>query len=339
MNSVRSPILPLLAVVLAFLLWWPRERSHASEEASARNLIAEVIELVQENYILEERIPAIVEAMQKGLDTGAYDGLAPGSLALRLSEDLRRASSDLHFGLRAVPAQGDGPPKPLPPPNHGLRTPRVLAGNVGYLQLTAFVDPALAAPTADAAFVTLADTDALVVDLRKSGGGHPGMVTYLASYFFSGEPFLLNRIEWRNPARTLELWTHAELPAPRYTGREVFLLTSHSTPSAAEGFTYHLKHFERARVVGETTAGAAHPVRTFEIGGTLQIAVPSGRAINPRTNDNWEGVGVQPDFAVPASEALDTAHRLALEELLAKAPEGEGALRLRRALASLAAQP
>jgi hypothetical protein len=35
--------------------------------------------------------------------------------------------------------------------------------------------------------------------------------------------------------------------------------------------------------------------------------MPSGRGENPTTGTNWEGVGVKPDVAVPAADALKTA--------------------------------
>jgi C-terminal processing protease CtpA/Prc len=37
---------------------------------------------------------------------------------------------------------------------------------------------------------------------------------------------------------------------------------------------------------------------------------------NTITGTNWEGVGVVPDVAVPAAEALGRAHRLALQAIL-----------------------
>lgn len=40
------------------------------------------------------------------------------------------------------------------------------------------------------------------------------------------------------------------------------------------------------------------------------IGVQFARAINPVTHTNWEGVGVEPDVKVPASDALATAARL-----------------------------
>lgn len=35
--------------------------------------------------------------------------------------------------------------------------------------------------------------------------------------------------------------------------------------------------------------------------------LPWGRAVNPVTGTNWEGVGVQPDVPVPADQALERA--------------------------------
>jgi hypothetical protein len=46
----------------------------------------------------------------------------------------------------------------------------------------------------------------------------------------------------------------------------------------------------------------------------FSIRVPFARAINPISKTNWEGTGVVPHVPVPASEALETARRLAGEQ-------------------------
>jgi hypothetical protein len=51
--------------------------------------------------------------------------------------------------------------------------------------------------------------------------------------------------------------------------------------------------------------------------------VPTGRAINPITKTNWEGTGVKPDVAVAADAALEKAHELAVQKLLAGAKDDE----------------
>jgi retinol-binding protein 3 len=49
------------------------------------------------------------------------------------------------------------------------------------------------------------------------------------------------------------------------------------------------------------------------------ISLPVGRAINPITQTNWEGVGVEPHIKVGREEALRTAQIKALESLSGKA--------------------
>jgi len=41
--------------------------------------------------------------------------------------------------------------------------------------------------------------------------------------------------------------------------------------------------------------------------------VPYAQTVNPITKTNWEGVGVISRVKVPADQALDKAHQLALE--------------------------
>ena len=296
-------------------------------------LITQLIALIREHYILEERIPKIEDTLREHQRLGDYESLSDvETLARRLTQDLRAASADLHFGV--LPRLGASGMKATPRQDGGFPRVEVMKGGIGYLRIAAFVDPEVASGAADDAFRALAGTDALIIDLRSSRGGHPGMVAYLASYLFSGEPFLLNRIYWRNRDETREFRTRSDLGGPRYAGK-VYVLTSSSTPSAAEGFAYHLKHFDRAVIVGETTIGAAHPTQTFPLGDDLLAYIPTGRAINPRTGTNWEGTGVEPDVVRSAAEAPETAYRLALEALLAEAENTKAAARLRKALSAL----
>jgi len=72
---------------------------------------------------------------------------------------------------------------------------------------------------------------------------------------------------------------------------------------------------KRATIVGETTGGGAHPVAGHRIDDHFLIGVPFARAVNPISKTNWEGTGVEPDVKVPAADALDTAKKLASDEI------------------------
>jgi C-terminal processing protease CtpA/Prc len=169
------------------------------------------------------------------------------------------------------------------------------------------------AGAATEAMSKVADTDALIIDLRDNGGGQPAMVAYISSYLFDQRTHL-NDIWDRRTDRTQEFWTR-NVPGKKYGGtKPVFVLTARRTFSGAEEFSYNLKSLKRATIIGETTGGGAHPVSPHRINSHFTIGVPFARAINPITKTNWEGAGVAPDIKVPASDALETARRMISEK-------------------------
>jgi C-terminal processing protease CtpA/Prc len=67
--------------------------------------------------------------------------------------------------------------------NFGFRKLEILKGNVGYLDLRYFSNPDYAGATAVATMNFLANSDAVIIDLRDTPGGEPTMVQLLSSYF------------------------------------------------------------------------------------------------------------------------------------------------------------
>jgi retinol-binding protein 3 len=199
-----------------------------------------------------------------------------------------------------------------------------LAGNVGYMKFNGFVSPEDGAYTVTAAMSFIANTDALIIDVRQNGGGSPEMVAFICSYLFPAEPGVhLNDLYDRPADSTRQNWTLPSVPGKRYLDKPVYVLTSSRTFSAAEEFTYNLKTQKRATIVGETTGGGAHPVNFRPVATNFAVTVPFARAINPVTKTNWEGTGVKPDREVPAADALKTAHIDALKKLIAGAEDAE----------------
>ena len=89
------------------------------------------------------------------------------------------------------------------------------------------------------------------------------------------------------------------------------MLTSSTTFSAAEGFSYDLKMLKRATLVGETTSGRGHMGMPHRIDDHFTLRIPGMRVTNPISKTNWEGTGAQPDVKVKAADALTTAKHLA----------------------------
>lgn len=93
------------------------------------------------------------------------------------------------------------------------------------------------------------------------------------------------------------------------------VLINENTASAAELFSCALQDYEKAVLVGKTTYGK----------GTMQqiITLPDGSGIgisykmyNPPYSDNYEGVGVIPDYEVdmPASTEGKNIYKITDEE-------------------------
>ena len=167
----------------------------------------------------------------------------------------------------------------------------------------------------------LRNTDAMIIDLRFNTGGSPAMIQLITSYLFKSNPIHLNSFYWRPSDEKSQTWTLPHVPGKRSPDTPVYVLTSPSTFSAAEEFSYNLKNLERATLVGETTGGGAHPGGPIRATDRFTVWVPIGRAINPITNTNWEGTGVTPHIEVPASKALEAAQINALEVLLKKSDD------------------
>ena len=193
-----------------------------------------------------------------------------------------------------------------------------MRGNVGYLELINFSNlRQQSAETASTLLSSLANFDAIIVDLRRNGGGHTPMMAFVATYFFDPAPVHLSDIYWRDSNETNQFWTMAFVPGRRSARQPLYILTSASTFSGAEDFCYALQNLKRALVVGETTSGGAHSSRGPQrLTQSFTAIIPAGRSISPITKTNWEGTGVTPDIKTTADAALGVAHLHALRSLL-----------------------
>jgi hypothetical protein len=302
------------------------------DDRTRHEVVASAAEILRETYVDPELGAKMADTLKKNLAEGRYDGITnPSGLSVRLTDDLYSICGDKHLAVRPFnpPAQ-DEPVKPSQDPqqdareNYGFRKVEVLPGNIGYIKLDMFHHSREAQQTAAAALAFVAHCDALIFDLRQNHGGSPEMIQFICSYLFHS-PTHLNSFYDRLTGQTSETWTVDNIPGERFDpGLRVYVLTSSLTFSAGEEFTYDLKHLGRATIVGETTGGGAHPVTERIIADRFQMRVPYAKAVNPVTKTNWEGVGVIPHIAVPATDALDAACRDAAKKISAKRQPHDG---------------
>ena len=298
-------------------------------DAATRTMVIDLaLAQLQKAYIFAETAEKMTAAVHARAAAKEYDAITDArEFADRLTRDLQDVSHDKHLRIRYSPEVL--PLRPEQPTaeeraqalagerrrNFGFERVERLEGNVGYIDLRSFSGSPESRGAAVEAMKAVADTDALIFDLRQNGGGSPFMIGLLCSYLFD-QVVHLNDFYVRETGSHQQFFTKTEVEGRRYgQGKPVFILTSARTFSAAEEFTYDLKNLKRATVVGETTGGGAHPGGLRRLTDHFGIWLPTGRAINPITKTNWEGTGIEPDIKTPAVDALDAAHREALRQL------------------------
>jgi hypothetical protein len=304
----------MLALMGSFIAAVPyaQQTSATLNDTNRRAVVEAAAKMLRERYVFPDVGDRAALALESTLSAGGYDGLdQPGAFAQRLTDDLRAVAKDKHLRITAPgPRTGAQPAQPPVRAEGGVARADILDSNVGYIEVVGFPQPAAFNNPVYRAMAALQKTRALIVDVRRNGGGSPASVSHLVSYFLrSGERVHINTFINRNPGtqtfRSQDFWS--ETTPFSYAGKPVFVLTSGRTFSGGEEFAYDMQVMDLAEIVGETTGGGANPGGTVPLSVGLTMFVPGGRARNPITGTNWEGVGVVPDVAVVSENALKAA--------------------------------
>ncbi len=340
-HVTKTFALAACVVLFAVLSFAPTSRAQFAKpgelpkiDAKARAAIVDSLTAAIDSiYVLETPAKLIVAGLRKNLADGTYDDLTdPVEFAERLYRDAQAINHDGHFQISAMP--------PLDPAartrteqdpadverfrrfererNYAFKKAEIFPGGIGYLRFDQFAHGDDAFAVAAGAMNFLANSNAVILDLRNNGGGSASMIRFICGYLFKEDTHLIN---WdiRAEKKTVQSYSPDYVPGRRILEQPVYVLTSDHTFSAAEEFTFDLKNLERATVVGDTTGGGGHTVESYVFDFDslrMGIRIPYGRAYNPKNNEGWEGVGVVPDIVVPEEQALDVARTHALGKLI-----------------------
>ena len=291
--------------------------------------LAAIERAIRNTYVFPERVDAILAALEKGARNGRYDTRDADLFARRVTDDLQAVSHDGHLYLQNDGERYAAASAPQRPSggldaynrklavrdNSGLVAMSIMPGNVRYLRISAFLwVPGLTPAAYDRALRFLRDGRAIIIDLRDNGGGEGDAADYLIGAILKPGTLLYTRHEGR---RVVPSRARRNPGGLSVMGKPIFVLVDSHTGSAAEAVTYALQQAKAATVVGATTYGAANNNRVFAIPPQFVLSVSYARPVSAVTGTNWEGVGVKPDIAVRATEALAAAQVAALDRLAA----------------------
>lgn len=202
---------------------------------------------------------------------------------------------------------------------------KMLPGNIAYLAVNQFEDDNGVKTMRDN-FATISQAKALIVDVRRNGGGSTGNGYDILS-MLTDKPFQSSSTRMLDYKPTYRAWGVAPgwwkiaaddvNPDPaHYFSKPVVVLTSAQTFSAAEDFVVAFDAMHRGTLVGETTGGSTGQPFVFKLpgGGSARIctkddAYPDGRV--------FEGVGVPPQVKVsPTVSDIRKRRDAALEKAI-----------------------
>ncbi|MAU00281.1 MAG: peptidase S41 [Anaerolineaceae bacterium] len=152
------------------------------------------------------------------------------------------------------------------------------------------------------------EVPAIIIDMRKNGGGRGFLADQMAAYFFD-EPLVTGNTAYYEDERG-EFYMNPDyedtffLPSEdrRYDG-EVVVLVGPDCASACEFFSYDMMLQDRATIVGiYPTAGLGGSVDDVAMPADETFRFTQGRAVDAEGNIHIEGIGVVPDIVVPLTE-------------------------------------
>jgi len=300
-----------------------------------QQLIDSLVTTLNNNYVFPEKAESISIFLQSQLNKNIYAPYLknPQKLAEQIENDINQIHHDPHLHIQYDPGfvareyakpseeEVNQSKKYWKEQNYSFPKVEILPGNVGYLPFNGFVDDIESAkPTICSALRFLANTCAIIIDVRENQGGSPDMVSQIESYFFR-EKTHMNDLINRSAKDTTVFYADPAKADSLNLAMPVYILTSHKTFSAAEDFSYGMQQAKRAIIVGEITGGGAHPQNPFSIGQGFVSSIPFARSYNPVTKTDWEGTGVIPNVKVNAETAFLKAQELIFTEQLQAAKD------------------
>jgi hypothetical protein len=313
-----------IIIALALLVSAPAASATPLTAEDREAVIRDTAALIEARYVDPVKAKMVAREMRKAAPTWRNISSAE-EFARTMSEWLRKTASDGHFALDYSPTEiSENEPSSFaeaemikyygPQVNHGIEKIERLPGNIMLLDVRVFPPLPMAADMFTAMMTIVAQGDALIIDLRRNGGGAE-TANLMSGYLLPPGSKMSGGYD--RPSDTHSTQVSPYWVPGRIFGSEkpIYILTSKRTFSAAEAFAYDFQALKRATIVGEVTGGGANPFEYRRIHPHFALSLPEARSINPITGTNWQDVGVKPDVVVPAEQALETALQLAREKL------------------------
>jgi tetratricopeptide (TPR) repeat protein len=195
-----------------------------------------------------------------------------------------------------------------------------VTGEIGYFHLNGFGYPEKTGAIVDNIMQVFKNAKALIVDVRRNGGGDDRVGKVIADRFADRKRLYMTT-EIRNGDRhdqfSWKKYWHVEPGGPHQFTKTTILLTDRTSISAAENFALAMRVLPHVTVVGDLTSGCFADMYGDRLPNGWQFSV-SYKLFLDYTGFCWEGIGVPPDLKQlsgkdDAEKEIDRVFELAVD--------------------------
>ena len=194
--------------------------------------------------------------------------------------------------------------------------------NIGYIRIDSFEIEKfknISDQDIENLFVTYADADGLIIDIRPNSGGSEDNAEMFISRL-TDEPRIYGYTKTRIPGADhdafSELETHTLEPSSgTHFNKPVVGLIGQKCMSSAEWCTLMMRACPNLTLMGDKTRGASGSPKEFSLPNEVSYAVSIWIAYTDEMIE-IEDKGIEPDIKIPAEQSLDDSHDYVLEKAI-----------------------
>ncbi len=170
---------------------------------------------------------------------------------------------------------------------------QMLEGDIAYIKITEFSSNTVNQFESAVGAALDKKAKGIIFDVRNNGGGTVKSAAQMIDTIVPEGP-VISSTNKNGETKVVYTSDSADVSVP------MAVLVNKNTASAAELFAAALRDFEKAKLVGSVTYGKGVVQDIYPLSDGSAIKITTAR-FNPPKSENFDGVGLKPDFVVDLS--------------------------------------